>query len=42
MQLKKKMPNEMVQNLRGLGIYLTKDVGDLYGENYKGVCNTEM
>ena len=32
----------MAQNLRGLGIYLTKDVEDLYGEDYKGVCNTEM
>ena len=36
------MPYEMAQNLRGLGIYPTKDVEDLYGENYKDVCTTEM
>lgn len=25
---------EVVKNLRDFGIYLTKDVEDLYGENY--------
>ena len=32
----------MTKNLRGLGICLTKDVEDLYGENYKSVYITEI